>query len=133
MAAAPQAVAQPEVMEEFVEPTTTIAGVPEQPEEPPPAFTPLSVVHEVTPEVPQSVRAKIQGRIYVTVRVLVDPAGAVIGVLMENAGSSPYFARVSEEAARQWEFAPADTDKARVWLLRFEYNREGVVTRVIEQ
>jgi len=91
------------------------------------------VLHEVTPTVPENIQSKIQGRVYVTVRVLVDPNGGVIGVLMENAGPSKYFARISDAAARQWQFVPAETEGARVWLLRFEYTRDSVSVRTFEQ
>jgi outer membrane biosynthesis protein TonB len=95
--------------------------------------TSSSVLNEVLPTVPEKIQSTIQGRIYVTVRVLVDPAGNVMGVLMEDAGPSKYFARTSDQAAREWQFVPADTEAARVWLLRFEYTRNGVSVRTREQ
>jgi serine/threonine-protein kinase len=99
----------------------------------PPPAPPLSVLHEVKPDVPQAVLGKIQGRIYVTVRVLVDPAGNVTGALLDNPGSSKYFARLADNAAREWQFAEADNQSPRVWLLRFEFSRDGVATRATEQ
>ncbi|MDY6944669.1 MAG: protein kinase, partial [Pseudomonadota bacterium] len=93
----------------------------------------LAVLHEATPTVPPAVSRKIQGRIYVTVRVLVDPAGNVAGVLPEDPGSSRYFARLAENAAREWRFGETDKPGARVWLLRFEFTRDGVATRAIAQ
>jgi serine/threonine protein kinase len=110
------------------EPTPTAPISPPQPE-----ATSSSILNEVMPTVPSKIQNKIQGRVYVTVRVLVDPAGNVMGVLMENAGPSKYFARLSDQAARDWQFIPADTDAARVWLLRFEYTRNGVSVRTFEQ
>jgi outer membrane biosynthesis protein TonB len=91
------------------------------------------VLNQVLPTVPKTIRSEIQGRIYVTVRVLVDPAGNVMGVLMENPGPSKYFARLSDNAAREWQFVAADTEAARVWLLEFEYTRDGVAVRTLEQ
>lgn len=91
------------------------------------------MLNEVLPSVPETIQSKIQGRIYVTVRALVDPAGNVMGVLMEDAGPSKYFARLSDQAAWEWQFVPADTDAARVWLLRFEYTRDGAAVRTFEQ
>ncbi|WP_235936697.1 energy transducer TonB [Steroidobacter agaridevorans] len=91
------------------------------------------MIKDVLPTVPENIRSKIQGRIYVTVRVLVDPAGNVMGVLMENAGPSKYFARISDQAAREWQFVPSDTDTDRVWLLEFEYTRDGAAVRTLEQ
>ncbi|MFC4314061.1 hypothetical protein ACFPN2_33620 [Steroidobacter flavus] len=113
-------------------PTQTQAFPPaEQPAQP---TTPTSaVLNEVLPTVPEKIQNKIQGRVYVTVRVLVDNNGKVIAVLMENEGPSKYFARLSDQAARQWQFIPADTEDSRVWLLRFQYTRDGVAVRTIEQ
>lgn len=91
------------------------------------------MLREVTPTVPEKIQSKIQGRVYVAVRVLVDPAGNVMGVQMENPGPSKYFARISDQAAREWQFVPAETDAARVWLLRFEYTNNGVAVRTFEQ
>jgi len=87
--------------------------------------TSLSVLHEATPDVPQAVRDKVKGHIYVTLRVLVNPAGDVFGVLMENPGPSKYFARIAGESAREWKFAPAESQDARVWLLSFDFSRDG--------
>jgi serine/threonine-protein kinase len=92
----------------------------------PPAATSPSVLHEVSPDVPQAIRAKIQGHINVTVRVLVDPSGDVVGEFLEHPGPSRYFARVAGDAAGEWKFAPADTKGPRVWLLHFEFDRNGV-------
>ena len=104
--------------------------------EPAPAALPTTspaVLNEVMPDVPPLAQARIRGRIYVTVRLLVDPAGDVIGVLMENPGPSRYFARLADSAAREWQFVPADEQDSRVWLVRFEFTRDGVATRVIAQ
>jgi serine/threonine protein kinase len=97
----------------------------DQPSLPPPA-TSLSVLHEVSPEVPRVVRDRIHGHINVTVRVLVDPLGNVVGEFLENPGPSRYFARLAGDAAGEWKFAPADDRGPRVWLLHFEFNRGGV-------
>lgn len=102
-----------------------------QPEQP--ALPPATVLHEVMPDVPQAIRAKIQGRVYVTVRVLVDASGTVVGALLENPGPSKYFARLADNASREWQFVPADNQSARVWLLRFEFTRDGVAARAIAQ
>jgi serine/threonine protein kinase len=88
-----------------------------------------SVLHEVVPDVPQAALDKIKGHIYVSVRVLVDPAGDVFGQLVENAGTSKHFARLAEDAAGEWKFVPADSKGARVWLVRFDFNRDGIITR----
>jgi outer membrane biosynthesis protein TonB len=64
------------------------------------------------------------------VRVLVDPAGSVIGALPENPGPSKYFARLADQAAREWKFVPADQQATRVWLVRFRFTRDGITTQV---
>jgi serine/threonine protein kinase len=92
----------------------------------PPADTSLAVPHKVTPDVSRVIQDRIRGHIKVKVRVLVDPAGNVVGEFLENPGPSRYFARLAGEAAGEWKFAPADTQGSRVWLLRFEFNRGGV-------
>ncbi|WP_241520981.1 energy transducer TonB family protein [Steroidobacter cummioxidans] len=91
------------------------------------------MLHEVTPDVPEKISQKIQGHVHVTVRVLVDPTGDVTGVLMENPGPSKYFARLADNAAREWQFIPEDSERARVWLVTFVFTRDGVSTRAIEQ
>lgn len=97
-----------------------------QPEQP--AATSQAVLREVTPDVPAAVSGKLRGRTKVTVRVLVDPSGTVVGDLMENSGSSRYFARAAREAAAQWKFAPVEEKGSRVWLLRFEFSRDGIAS-----
>lgn len=94
-----------------------------------PADPSRSVLLEITPDVPQAIRHKIQGRLIVTVRVLVDPSGNVVGTLLENPGRSKYFARLAGDAAKEWKFAPADNQAARVWLLTFAFTRDGVTAR----
>jgi serine/threonine protein kinase len=112
-----------------------------KPAEPAPAPAPAvvepapssPVLHEVTPDLPQAVRAKIRGRVHVTVRVLVDPDGNVFGTMLESPGPSEHFARVAEEAAGDWKFAPAETQGNRVWLLLFVFSRDGVTAQATAQ
>ncbi|WP_293863815.1 TonB family protein [Steroidobacter sp.] len=92
-----------------------------------------AVLHEALPTVPDKIRNGIQGRIYVTVRVLVDPEGNVTGALMESPGPSKYFARLADNAAREWQFAPEDGDRSRVWRLTFLFTRDGETVRASEQ
>jgi TonB family protein len=88
-----------------------------------------SVLHEVTPDVPKVFRERIRGQINVTVRVLVDPSGNVVGEFVESPGTSRYFARLASQAAEGWKFSPADNQGSRVWLVRFEFTRGGVTVR----
>jgi Protein kinase domain len=84
-----------------------------------------SVLHKVIPDVSRVIQNRIRGHIHVTVRVLVDPAGNVVGQLLENPGPSRYFARLAGDAAGDWKFAPEDTHDRRVWKLQFEFTRGG--------
>ena len=102
------------------------------PSPPPPTQLPAAattdsnpVVYEEIPEVIPSIRARINGHVRVVVRVLVDPSGNVVGEFMESAGPSAYFARLAADAAGKWQFNPTDAHGSRVWLLRFEFTRDG--------
>ena len=88
------------------------------------------MLHQEMPDIPQAIHEKIRGHIGVTVRVLVDRSGAVVGQFMENPGPSRYFARQAAEAAGKWEFVPVDNVGSRVWLLRFEFTRDSATVRV---
>jgi serine/threonine protein kinase len=105
--------------------SSPISRQPDQPSFPAAATSP-SVLHQVSPDVPQAIRDKIYGHINVTVRVLVDPSGDVVGEFLEHPGPSRYFARVAGDAAIEWKFAPADSQGSRVWLIHFEFDRDGV-------
>jgi outer membrane biosynthesis protein TonB len=90
-----------------------------------------SVLHQKLPDVPRPIREKIRGHVNVSVRVLVDPAGNVVGEFFESAGPSRYFARLAGDAAGEWKFVPTDAHGSRVWQLRFEFTRVGVTVRTI--
>lgn len=94
-------------------------------------MAPRDVLQEVTPDVPSEALNRIRGRIYVTVRVLVDAEGNVMGAMLENAGPNEYLANLAEQAAADWRFVPASTQKPRVWLLQFVFTRDGVTARAI--
>ena len=89
-----------------------------------PASGSSSVVHEEIPSASRGARNTIHGQVRVSVRVTVDRAGNVINETFEVLGPSPYFARLSIQAARKWKFAAAD-ERARQWVLHFEFSREG--------
>jgi len=119
--------------------TATSAAAPASPAAPayrPPAQPPLSqetaspaVLHEETPAVPHAISQRIRGHVKVTVRVLVDPYGKVVGEFMENPGPSRYFARLASDAAGKWQFIETDNRNSRVWLLRFEFTRGGTAVQ----
>jgi serine/threonine protein kinase len=92
----------------------------------PPSPTSPGVLHEETPDVPHAITQRIRGHVKVTVRVLVDPYGKVVGEFMENSGPSRYFARLASEAAAKWQFIETDNRNSRVWLVRFEFTRDGI-------
>jgi TonB family protein len=81
------------------------------------------VVHEEIPSVPRSARETIHGHVRVAVLVIVDPAGNVSDVILEDPGPSRYFARLARDAARKWRFAAEDKQDSRQWLLRFAFAR----------
>ena len=105
-------------------PTTALAH-PMAAQTPKSSLSASSALHQEIPNVSRSARESIHGHIQVTVRVNVDRAGNVVHESLEQSGSSKYFARVAAEAARKWRFAPADTQRPREWLLRFDFTRGG--------
>jgi len=70
--------------------------------------------------------------VVVSVRVAVDPAGAVVGATLDSPGPSRYFANLALQAARGWEFEPPNVDGRDIsseWILRFDFQNTG--TKVI--
>jgi serine/threonine-protein kinase len=88
-----------------------------------------AILHEETPDIPHAISQRIRGHVKVTVRVLVDPYGKVVGEFMENAGPSRYFARLASDAAGKWQFIETDNRNSRVWLLHFEFARGGTTVQ----
>jgi TonB family protein len=85
-----------------------------------------AVTERVLPNVPQSARNTIQGKIRVTVSLVVDVAGKVSSATLENPGPSKYFARLALESARRWRFQAAQANGKPVpstWRLRFRFGR----------
>ena len=64
--------------------------------------------------------------------MIVAKDGTVVAATADEPGPSRYFARLSTEAAKQWTFAPSDSDDRRVKLVRFYFKRSGVTARVAE-
>lgn len=86
------------------------------------------VVQKIIPEVPQSARNTITGKIRVSVRVEVDSSGKVTSAKLASAGPSKYFANLAWKAAQRWEFIPPQVNgqpAASVWMLRFRFGRAG--------
>lgn len=89
------------------------------------------VGNQVLPDVPDRVRNTIHGTVRVSIRVTVDPYGAVSGASVESSGSK-YFSNLALQAARQWKFKPSPAKEqaaSRVFLLRFEFTKTA--TRVV--
>lgn len=84
-----------------------------------------SPIHEVIPDVPRSALQTIRGTVRVSVRVIVDKDGTVLGSTPDDPGPSRYFERLATEASKKWTFAPADTEEQRLVLLRFNFTRAG--------
>jgi TonB family protein len=84
------------------------------------------VVHQVIPDVPQSARNTITGRIKVGVRVGVDASGKVTKATLTSPGPSKYFANLALKAAQGWEFTAPQTNgqpTPSTWIVRFEFAR----------
>ena len=87
-----------------------------------------AVAERVLPDVSVSARKTIQGKIRVSVRVAVNPAGEVTAATLASPGPSKYFANKALEASRRWKFKPAAVDgrpAASEWMLRFQFGRTG--------
>ena len=83
---------------------------------------PGQVVRQVLPDIPVQARMTIHGKVTISIRANVDPAGHVTSARIESTGSR-YFANLTLQAAEQWEFEPlkvAGQAAASEWLLRFE-------------
>jgi TonB family protein len=86
------------------------------------------VVHSIIPTVPPKARSTIQGRVKVRVRVQVDTSGNVASAALDSPGPSKYFAHLALDAARDWKFAPAQSQGqfvASEWTLGFAFSRSG--------
>lgn len=89
------------------------------------AASPPTVLHQEIPVVSRSARATIRGVIKISVRVIVDRSGNVFAATLDSRASSKYFARAAMDAAKEWQFAQDADQPSRVWLLHFEFTREG--------
>jgi len=86
------------------------------------------VVRQVLPEVSQSARNTITGKVKVVVRVDVDASGKVTEARLTSPGPSKYFAGQALKAAREWEFSvpeAAGQPEASAWSLGFRIGRKG--------
>jgi TonB family protein len=88
-----------------------------------------SPISKVIPDVPQSARKTIRGTVRVSVRVIVDRQGTVRVATADDPGPSRYFERLAIQASEKWTFAPTDSEKQRVMLVRFNFTRAGTTAR----
>jgi TonB family protein len=88
-----------------------------------------SPIRKVIPDVPQSARKTIRGTVRVSVRVIVDRQGTVRVATADDPGPSRYFERLAIQASEKWTFAPTDSEKQRVMLVRFNFTRAGTTAR----
>jgi TonB family protein len=90
------------------------------------------VLDQVLPDVSEKVRATIHGKVRVSVKVHVDPAGGVSQAEFDSPGPSHFFADLALQAARKWAFTPPEVNGKSVaseWRLRFEFTQKD--TKVI--
>jgi TonB family protein len=89
--------------------------------------SPGAVLKQVMPEVSQSARNTIRGRIRVVARVDVDSWGKVARARLTVPGPSRYFARIALNAAQRWTFSPPQVNgqpSASAWLITFRFGRQ---------
>jgi len=87
------------------------------------------VLDQVLPRPAPKALETIQGTVRVVVKVQVDASGNVRDAELDAPAASKYFAGLAEKAARQWQFAGAESDGHGVpssWLIRFEFSQSGV-------
>jgi hypothetical protein len=86
---------------------------------------PPTALHQVIPDVPQSVLQSIHGHISIGVRVIVEQDGSVFAALEDRTSASKHLQRLAIEAAKEWTFPPADTPSQRLIQIRFEFGADG--------
>jgi outer membrane biosynthesis protein TonB len=94
--------------------------------------SPPTVLHQEIPEASRRARGSIRGVIIITVRAIVDRSGNVVAATLDDGASSKYFTRSAIAAAKKWKFAEAADAVPRVWLLHFEFSREGTTAHAAE-
>ena len=84
---------------------------PREPQSPPvtPAFVAARPIHESLPNLPRAIRNTVTSEVEVQIKVQVDESGRVVRIapLGPTGRASGAIVRISDEAARQWRFAPA--------------------------
>jgi TonB family protein len=86
-----------------------------------------AVVRQFLPDISQSARNTITGKIRIVARVEVDSSGKVSHARLTTSGPSRYFASHTLQAAERWQFAPPIVHSqpvASVWSLTFRIGRK---------
>jgi TonB family protein len=85
------------------------------------------VLDQVLPDISQKARNTIQGKVRVSVKVHVDPSGAVSDAALDSPGPSKFFADLALQAARKWVFSPPELNGRSVaseWRLQFDFRQK---------
>lgn len=112
-------------------PATAPVVVSSAPEAPVRRDVPGSVLHQVLPDVSQSARRTITGRVRIVARVEVDASGKVTHAKLTTPGPSQYFARQTLAAAERWQFSPPVVNAqpvASIWSITFRIGRKQTQT-----
>jgi TonB family protein len=113
-----------------------VTKAPEPKSEPAPVTAPdpastvpaSGIAAQPLPEITEQAKSTIHGRVRLTVRVEVDPSGAVRDAKLDSPSTSKYFGERALVAARQWKFEPIVVNGSEVgqrWRLRFEFLKTG--------
>ena len=83
----------------------------------PAVATPPEILHEVEPTIPHGIRARINGRVVIPVKVWVSTSGRVIGAAAQGIDRTnsvyEYLADHAVKAAHDWRFSPAKSRDGR--------------------
>jgi TonB family protein len=94
-----------------------------------------AVAGRVLPDVLQSARKTIQGKVKVRIRVTVDPGGNVSSATFDSPGPSKYFAKLAQQSAQHWRFKPAQMDGqavSSIWILQFQFTQTATEVTPVE-
>lgn len=90
------------------------------------------VLDQVLPDVSEKARGTIQGKVRISVRVLVNPTGSVDSADLDSPASSKYFSDQAIKAAKKWQFSAPEVDGHSVaseWLLHFEFTSSATTVQ----
>jgi TonB family protein len=122
---APQTPSQPAVESSNQPPAPAVVS--SAPEAPARHDSPGAVARQVLPEISQSARNTITGKIRIVARVEVDSSGKVTHARLTTSGPSHYFAGKTLQAAERWQFSPPVVHSqpvASAWNLTFRIGRK---------